>query len=144
VTVRSDLEVQLERLPGLERRRSRFGDQFSFFAGPREIAHFHGDGRMDVRLTRDVIRVRKAEGGLDERVQTRGPSADWAAVRIETVRDIPLAVSLVEEAIRANGGGTTGSAAAETPSRTAVPRVRSGPRVAKGGRGRRRTPGDPP
>jgi Family of unknown function (DUF5519) len=102
MTVRAELEKRLQALPLLTRRKSRFGDAHSYFLADREIAHFHGDGRMDVRLTRERIRELKAEGPLDIRIRTRGPSADWAAVRVSEEGDLALAVELVEEAIRAN------------------------------------------
>ena len=103
MTVRKDIERKLREIPGLSRRRSRFGDAYSFFVGDREIAHFHGDGRMDIRLTRQLIRERKADGALDPRVRTRGPSADWATVPLDEVRDLALALELVEDAMRSNG-----------------------------------------
>lgn len=99
---RSELEAKLKEVPGLARRRSRFGDAFSYFLGDREIAHFHGDGRMDVRLTRERIREMKSDGTLDSRVRTRGPSAHWATVPLADARDVALALALVEEAMRAN------------------------------------------
>jgi Family of unknown function (DUF5519) len=102
VTPREELESRLAELPDLDRRKSRFGNGFAYHVGDREIVHFHGDQRMDVRLTRDVIRLRKAEGGLDSRVTTRGPSADWASVRVQEPGDVALALALVEDAIRAN------------------------------------------
>ena len=89
-------------LPGLERRPSRYGDSLSYFVGDREIAHFHGESRMDVRLTKGEIRRLKSEQGLDNRVRTRGASAEWAEVHVTELKDIPYAISLVEEAIRAN------------------------------------------
>jgi hypothetical protein len=103
VTVREDLERRLEGLAGLERRRSRFGHAFAYFVGDREVAHFHGDGRMDVRLTRELIRQLRTEGRLDPRVRTRGPSAEWVAVPVAETTDLELALVLVEEAVRANG-----------------------------------------
>jgi len=102
MTVREDLEMRLQELPLLTRRKSRFGDSHAYFLAEREIAHFHGDDRMDVRLTKERIRELKAAGPLDPRVQTRGPSADWAAVRVSVESDLALAIELVEEAIRAN------------------------------------------
>jgi hypothetical protein len=102
MSVRNELERQLMAIPGLVRHVSRRGPGDAYFVGDREIAHFHGDERMDVRLTKEVIRLRKSEHSLDERVRTRGPSAEWATVRLAESRDIPLAVSLVEEAVRAN------------------------------------------
>lgn len=100
--VRAELERRLRDLPLLTRRKSRFGDSQSYFVADREIAHFHGDERMDVRLTKERIRELKADGALDARVRTRGPSAEWASVRVADARDLPFVVHLVEEAIRAN------------------------------------------
>jgi hypothetical protein len=57
---------------------------------------------MDVRLTKEEIRLRKLEGTLDPRVRTRGPTAEWAAVAVVESRDLALAVDLVEAALRAN------------------------------------------
>ena len=102
VSVRTQLEARLVDSPDLSRKKSRFGDAYSYFLGLREIAHFHGDGRMDVRLTRDRIREMKAEGTLDARVQTRGPTAEWVTVPLIELRDLNLALLLVEEAVRAN------------------------------------------
>lgn len=102
MSIRDELEEKLGEITGLARHRSRFGHAFSFFVGSREIAHFHGDGRLDVRLTREWIRAAKAEGTLDPRVRTRGPSADWATVPLHDRRDVTLALILIEEAMRAN------------------------------------------
>lgn len=102
VSIRAELERRLRRLPALTPRKSRFGDSESFFLADREIAHFHGDQRMDVRLTKERIRELRAEGGLDPRVQTRGPSANWATVRLAEEEDLALAELLIDEAIRAN------------------------------------------
>ena len=102
MSLRQDLEARLTGLPGLTRRPSRHGDSQSYFVADREVAHFHGDGRMDVRLTRERIRQMKAARELDARVVTRGPSADWAAIPIESPSDVALALQLVDEAVRAN------------------------------------------
>jgi hypothetical protein len=102
MTVREELERRLTALPGLEKRPSRYGDSKSYCVGGREIAHFHGDTRMDLRLTKEEIRRLKSERVLDHRVRTRGPSAEWAEVHVVELEDIPYAMSLVEEAIRAN------------------------------------------
>jgi hypothetical protein len=99
---REELERKLAAIPDLVRRRSRFGNAYAYFVGAREIAHFHGDGRIDVRLTRQRIREMKIEDVLDPRVRTRGPSADWATIPLDAGRDVALAVELVEDAMRAN------------------------------------------
>jgi hypothetical protein len=100
--VRDDLERRLTEIPGVARRPSRWGHAHAYFVGDREIAHFHGDQRIDVRLTKERIRELASEGTFDERVKTRGPSADWVAVRVAEVRDLALALFLVREAVHAN------------------------------------------
>ena len=99
---RDVLERRLSGVPDLVRRRSRYGSEHAYFVADREIAHFHGDGRMDVRLTRERIRELKAEGALDPRVRTRGPSADRATVPLSGASDVLLALELVQLAIQAN------------------------------------------
>ena len=102
MSAREELERRLVEIPGVVRAPSRYGHGFAYRAGPREIAHFHRDGRLDVRLTREVIRLRKSEGGFDQRVTTRGPFSEWVSVRVSTPSDIPLSLGLVEDAVRAN------------------------------------------
>ncbi|MGA8302116.1 MAG: luciferase family protein [Thermoplasmata archaeon] len=104
MSTREELERRLTELPGVVRQPARRGHGYSYFVGDREIAHFHGDERLDVRLTKERIRRRLREGTFDWRVRTRGPSAEWVAVRVSEAPDILLAVALVEEAIRTIGG----------------------------------------
>jgi hypothetical protein len=104
MSVRDELERKLTEIPGVVRRPSRRGHGHTYFTGDREIAHFHGELRLDVRLTKERIRQRLAERAFDERVHIRGPSADWVAVTVVGGQDIALALSLVREAIRANMG----------------------------------------
>ena len=103
MSAREELERRLVEIPDVSRRPSRYGDAFSYFVGRREIAHFHGDQRLDVRLTKEVIRQHKADRDLDPRIRTRGPSAEWVEIHLLSERDIPLAVALVSEAAQANG-----------------------------------------
>lgn len=101
-SIREELEGRLSSIPGLTRRAARRGHGNAYFAAEREIVHFQGDQRMDVRLTRKAILARASERPFDERVRTRGPAADWVAVRVAVARDLHLALSLVELAVRAN------------------------------------------
>jgi luciferase-like monooxygenase len=108
MSVREEVEGALCRLPGLEPRPARSGRGFSYFFEGQEIAHFHGEERIDVRLTRERIPELKARGAFDARVRTRGPSADWAAVRLSEPSDLSLALRLVKEAIRIHRGPAAG------------------------------------
>ena len=102
MSARQELERRLSEIPGVVPKTSRYAHGLSFFTGGREIAHFHGETRMDVRLTKEEICRRKSEGTLDPRMKTRGPSAEWVEVHVVEVEDIPFAVSIVEDAVRAN------------------------------------------
>jgi Family of unknown function (DUF5519) len=97
---REGIERRLAEIAGVVRRADRRGHGYAYYAGDQEIAHFHGDERLDVRLTRDGIRQRRSDGGFDARVRTRGPSAEWVAVRVMGEQDFPLVISLVQEAVR--------------------------------------------
>ena len=100
---REALRHALARVPGITQRPSRWGGAPAYFAGDREIAHFHRDGSLDVRLTRALLREKRVTRTLDPRLRTRGPSSEWAAVSASDPRDLPFVVTLVEEAVRANG-----------------------------------------
>jgi hypothetical protein len=87
---------------GISTRPSRYGHGPSYVTGGREIAHFHGETRLDVRLTRAEIRRRKVDRALDPRIHLRHASGDWAEVSVETPKDLAFALELVEEALRTN------------------------------------------
>lgn len=102
-SAQSEIDRRLTALPGLRRRNdSRWAEGASYHLGEREIAHFHSDGSLDVRLTRGVIRQLKATQALDARIRTRGPSADWVKIPIQGSAEVELAVETVELALRAN------------------------------------------
>jgi hypothetical protein len=102
MSVREDIERRLGRVPGLAARESRYGHGLAFYVGRREVIHFHGEERMDVRLTAEVIQRRKREGVVDDRVRPEGGAPNWVKVRVTEARDVALAVVLAEEAVRSN------------------------------------------
>ena len=77
-------------VPGVELRRSRFTGDDAFVAGRREIAHFHGDRVLDIRLTRARIR----ELAADPRVVLRRAS-DWCEFAFARRGDLDRAAELV-------------------------------------------------
>lgn len=96
VDVRAELTGRILGLPGIELRRSCFTGDEAFFAGPREIAHFHGERTLDIRLTRARIRT------LDEDPRIfRRAGSDWCAFAFEGPADFELAVELVAQAATA-------------------------------------------
>ena len=100
--LREELERRIAAVPGIERNVSRYGHGHSFAVGGREIAHFHGESRLDVRLTREEIRQRKLDEALDPRLITRGPGSEWVEIRVLCPEDLAFALSIVEGAVRAN------------------------------------------
>ncbi|HEV2428851.1 MAG TPA: luciferase family protein [Thermoplasmata archaeon] len=98
VSLREELEGRLAGMPGLTRLPGRRGTGSRWVAGNQEIAHFHGEERLDIRLTKERIRSHVLEQRFDERVRTRGPSAEWINLRLTRSADLDLALSLVAEA----------------------------------------------
>lgn len=76
----------------------------AIWVGRREVAHFDDDHTLDVRLTKSVIRLRRAELKADPRVTLRAASSDWIEVALDrdSDRDVDRARALVVEAIAAN------------------------------------------
>ncbi len=74
------------------------------WVGEREVAHFDVGGGLDVRLTKDVIRHRRAELARDDRVSFRTGASDWIAINITEPADLDWAVALVGDAVTANIG----------------------------------------
>lgn len=54
--LRKELIKKLERISGLEDRPSKVAGGSAIFYNNKEIAHFHDDNEIDVRLTKKVIR----------------------------------------------------------------------------------------
>lgn len=102
-SARDEFDREAIAIRGVSRRAAtRHGHGYSYFAGDREIAHFHGDARVDIRLTSAVIRRRLADGGFDSRVRARSPTANWVAVDLGAPGALPLALGLLKEAVKAN------------------------------------------
>lgn len=82
--LRAELTALILRLPGVELRPSRFTGDEAFFAGRREIAHFHGERALDIRLGRARTGTRR----------------DWLEFPFARRAHLDRAVELVREAIR--------------------------------------------
>ena len=90
------LEAAALRLPGVREGRHRFGG-FGFICEGHEFAHVHGNGLLDVKLTRE----RAAEivaAGRAEAHHVFGPSA-WVSFRLRTPEDCGAALGLLNIAV---------------------------------------------
>jgi hypothetical protein len=54
------LRQALAAIDGVEESDSAFKDDVGYWANGKEIAHFEGERAVDIRLTRAVIRDRRA------------------------------------------------------------------------------------
>ncbi len=102
VKVAETLDVKIRALPGVERRRSRWGHETAYVIGEREFAHFHRQDEVDVRLTRSVQRKMRAELEEDSRVKLRPGYSDWITIALARDEDLVFAFKLVKQARNAN------------------------------------------
>jgi hypothetical protein len=90
------LEAAALRLPGVVPARHRFGG-FSFVREGREFAHVHGNGLLDVKLTRERAAEIVAEGRAEPH-HVFGPSA-WISFQLRTPDDCGPALALLHIAV---------------------------------------------
>lgn len=96
------LEGCSERADGVAVGEGAFAPGPALWVGTREVAHFDDQRALDVRLTKEVIRSRRAELRGDDRVTLRRGSSDWVEITVESDDDIAWATELVLVAVAAN------------------------------------------
>lgn len=89
-------------MPGVRAGRSRWRGRVAYLLDEREVAHFHGSNEIDLRLTRDMIRERRAALRGDPRVGFRRGSSDWLTVKLRAPEDVEFVFDLFEELWRAS------------------------------------------
>ena len=100
-TLKEQLADRILELEGVELRTSRFSDRPAFWVGTRELAHFHRDNEIDIRLTRKTIRSLKAELDEDPRATLR-KSSDWVEYRFPRRTHLDRILELVALAVESN------------------------------------------
>ena len=86
------LEVRALQLPGVRPCPHRFGG-IGFARGGCEFAHLHGNGLLDVRLTRKCAES-LVSAGLAHPHHVFGPSA-WVSFWVRSEADLPNALMLL-------------------------------------------------
>jgi Family of unknown function (DUF5519) len=86
------LEVRALQLPGVRPCRHHFGG-IGFARGGCEFAHLHGNGLLDVHLTREWAES-MVSAGLAHPHHVFGPSA-WVSFWVRSEADLPNAVKLL-------------------------------------------------
>jgi hypothetical protein len=100
-----------------------FSDGDAFWVNGREIAHFHGDADIELRLTRAVISEQRGRLKADPRVELRRGSSDWITIHPANVSDLALLRELAELAAAAHRADL-GTMAAPPPVGAALERRR--------------------
>ena len=99
--LRNELVARLEKIPGLENRPSKVAGGSAIFYRGKEIAHFHNDNEIDVRLTKKVI---KAEGlspfDDSEFHRHRSPNSEWIELRFTSGSHLDRVVALFKLALK--------------------------------------------
>lgn len=99
--LRSELVKRLERIPGLEDRPSKVGGGSAIFYNDKEIAHFHHNNEIDIRLTKKIIRQEGLNHPTDSEVHKhRSPSSEWIEIRFRRVQDLDEVVRLFKLALK--------------------------------------------
>jgi hypothetical protein len=103
VVVSRKLRQALAAIDGVEESDSAFKDDVGYWVNGKEIAHFEGrDRAIDIRLTRSVIRDRRAQLRTDPRVRLRASGSDWLTVELDGQDTVAFVVELVEAAAAAH------------------------------------------
>ena len=93
--LRKQLVKKLAAIPSLEDRPSKVSGGSAIFYKNREIAHFHHDHEIDVRLTRKVIRQMKLEHPENSKLHRgRAKTSDWIELRFYKSSEVDKIVDL--------------------------------------------------
>lgn len=95
-----ELVRKLEQIQGLEDRPSKVAGGSAIFFKNKEIAHFHHDHEIDVRLTKKIIRREGLNHPDDSKLHKhRSPSSEWIEIRFHSSKDVEEVVRLFKLAL---------------------------------------------
>lgn len=100
--LRAQIERRLQTIDGLVAGESMYGHGRAYWANGKEAVHFESDSVVEIRLTRAVIRERRAALKTDERVMLRPHTSDWIAVRFVRPADVDFVIELAERSAEAH------------------------------------------
>ena len=100
-TLRHELVRKLEKLPGLEDRPSIVAGGSAIFYRDKEMAHFHNNNEIDVRLTKKVIRREGLTHPLGSKFHRhRSPNSEWIELRFRRASQLDEVVRLFKLALQ--------------------------------------------
>lgn len=94
------LVEKLEEIPGLEDRPSKVAGGSAIFFNNKEIAHFHTNNEIDVRLTKKIIKKENLSQPSDSDFHHhRGPGCEWIELRFRNEKQVDEVVRLFKLAL---------------------------------------------
>jgi hypothetical protein len=82
-------------------RPSQWGGKPALFLDRREIAHYDGEGVVDLRIT--ASGWKRVDYGGDPAVTRDRSRRDWVSISVTSQEDLERLRPLLEAAVRANG-----------------------------------------
>lgn len=99
--LKAKLVQELEKIKGLENRPSKVAGGSAIFYKNKEIAHFHNNNEIDVRLTKKVIRQMGLSQPTDSKFHHhRGPGSEWIELRFRSQNHVDKVVELFKLALK--------------------------------------------
>jgi hypothetical protein len=89
----ADIEAAALKWQSVTTKMHKYGG-LQFNAGRREIGHIHGNGLMDIRLTRKIKEQLLQNGKIKQHHVFK--NSGWISFYIVNAADVPYAVSLLE------------------------------------------------
>lgn len=98
--LRNEIIKKLERISGLEDHPSKVAGGSAIFYNGKEIAHFHDDNEIDIRLTKKIIRKEGLNHPSGSKIHKhRSPSSEWIEIRFKKSKDVDEVVRLFKLAL---------------------------------------------
>jgi hypothetical protein len=99
--LRKQLIEKLEQIPGLEDRPSKVAGGSAIFYEDKEIAHFHDDNEIDIRLTKKLIRSEGLTHPKDSKFhKSRSITSNWLEIKFHSPKDVDQVVRLFKLALQ--------------------------------------------
>jgi hypothetical protein len=101
-SLQAQLWDQLGTIPGMLEGESVFSAGPGYWVNGKQVAHFIDAERLDLRLTKPVIRELRADLEADPRVELRTSPSDWIIVQLGGEPDLAFITALAQRAAAAH------------------------------------------
>lgn len=92
---------EIEKIPHLEGRPSKVAGGHAIFYKNKEIAHFHSNNEIDIRLTKKLIKKEGLIHPTDSLFHSgRKPGSDWFEFRFKRKEHVEEALRLFKLALK--------------------------------------------